>query len=116
MFRHHQHGKNKKAGKTLQEKLDDDNTRFYINLYQYFSERAQRIKNIDWDFTHEMTPQRGCMSFLCCTAGGQGASSVLVHARLTKPLYFTDESICLKLEVDNSRSERHIESIDVTLR
>ena len=40
----------------------------------------------------------------------------MVHARLTKPLYFTDETICLKLEVDNSRSERLIESIDVTFR
>ena len=56
------------------------------------------------------------MSFLCCTGGAQDASNILVHARLTKPLYFTDEAICLKLEVDNSRSERHIESIDVTLR
>lgn len=39
-----------------------------------------------------------------------------VSAELIKPLYYRDETIELKIDVDNSRSTRSIENIEVSLR
>lgn len=39
-----------------------------------------------------------------------------MKAELLKPLYFRDETIELKIDVDNSRSTRSIDNIEVTLR
>ena len=95
MFRHHTGGKNtvkgENAGNVLQKKLDEDNTQFYINLYIYFQRRAQAIMNINWDFTHEIKSSSGFCSALCCMGNSQSAGQVHLFARLTKPLYFTDE-------------------------
>ena len=37
-------------------------------------------------------------------------------AKLTKPLYFTDEMIELEIEIDNRQSTQQIEFIDVVLK
>ena len=37
-------------------------------------------------------------------------------AKLTKPLYFTDEMIELEIEIDNRQSAQQIEFIDVVLK
>ena len=37
-------------------------------------------------------------------------------AELIKPLYFRDETIVLSINIDNSKSTRSIDSIEVTLR
>lgn len=42
--------------------------------------------------------------------------SIGVSAKLTKAIYFTDETIELDLEIDNSNSTRNLDDIEVTLR
>ena len=53
---------------------------------------------------------------MCCRLGGAGEESIHVSAQLTKPLYFTDETIQLNIEIDNSESTRTIDDIEVNLR
>ena len=54
------------------------------------------------------------MARLCCRK--RVNESISVSAQLTKPLYFTDETIQLNITIDNSDSKRTIDEIEVTLR
>ena len=57
------------------------------------------------------------MARLCCRGGGRNSDeSIHVSAQLTKPLYFTDETIELNIEIDNSESSRTLDDIEVNLR
>ena len=74
MFRHHSSGKTsikgENAGNVLQKTIAEDNTQFYLNLYLYFQRRAQSLRNINWDFVHEITSRGGFCGTLCCLGGG----------------------------------------------
>ena len=54
------------------------------------------------------------MASLCCQK--RVDQSIHVSAQLTKPLYFTDETIQLNITIDNVNSQRSIDDIEVTLR
>ena len=57
------------------------------------------------------------MARICCRGGGRrNDESIHVSAQLTKPLYFTDETIELNIEIDNSESTRTLDDIEVNLR
>ena len=47
---------------------------------------------------------------------GNDQARVNIVAKLTKPIYFTDETIQLEVEIDNSQGEDAIEGITATLR
>ena len=55
------------------------------------------------------------MARLCCR-GRSSKQTINVSAQLTKPLYFTDETIELNIEIDNSQSTRTIDYFEVNLR
>ena len=98
--------------KKLQQASDQA---FYDRLLEFFTERGQPITNSTWQADHNFQATRGCFARLCCR--NQGARERIgVSAELLKPLWFTDETIQLNINIDNSNSQKGIDEIDVTLR
>ena len=72
------------------------------------------ISNSVWETEHKFQEKRGCLARLCCLRIKN--ENIAVSASLTKPLYFTDETIQLNITIDNENCKRSIDEIEVTLR
>ena len=92
----------RESSQMMDIKKAEDQDKFYDGLLEYFKERGLPIMNALWETEHKFQRRRGCMASLCCQK--RVDQSIQVSAQLTKPLYFTDETIQLNITIDNVNS------------
>ena len=105
----------KRDNELIEKFRRSDNAKFYEQLMEYYIDRGQPIKNAPWVVSHDFTRSGSCFKRLCCRSRTSN-NEINVTATISKPLFFRDEVIELFIDIDNSKSNKTIENIEVSMR